>query len=231
MREDICSIPISQVFETRAGCPICRMRDMLEERMLEYIMGAAMMEPDVRMETNRLGFCQQHFFMMLKRRNRLSVALMMDSYLKEQEKELFPKKLPLVKTDYKKQADKIGKQLDSCFVCDKISWSMDRLLSNMMRLYVKERDFRALFDNQPCLCLPHYRLLLETGKKEMDKKYFGDFAAVCEKLAHEYMTALCQDVSHFCTMFDYRNTGEDADWGNSKDSIERCGWFLTSRQP
>ena len=59
MREDICSIPISEIFEPKDGCPFCRMRDMLEDRMATYITGAAMMEPDVRVETNRLGFCHQ----------------------------------------------------------------------------------------------------------------------------------------------------------------------------
>ena len=48
MREDICSIPISEIFEPKDGCPFCRMRDMLEDRMATYITGAAMMEPDVR---------------------------------------------------------------------------------------------------------------------------------------------------------------------------------------
>ena len=42
MREDITSIPISEVFEPRDGCPICRMRDMLEARVVDYITGAAM---------------------------------------------------------------------------------------------------------------------------------------------------------------------------------------------
>lgn len=45
MREDICSIPISEIFEPKDGCPFCRMRDMLEDRMATYITGAAMMEP------------------------------------------------------------------------------------------------------------------------------------------------------------------------------------------
>ena len=48
MREDITSIPISDVFEPRDGCPICRMRNLLEERVADYITGPAMMEPDVR---------------------------------------------------------------------------------------------------------------------------------------------------------------------------------------
>ena len=66
MREDICTIPISEVFEPKEGCPICRMRDTLENRVTEYITGAAMMEPDIREVTNVQGFCYPHFSMMLK---------------------------------------------------------------------------------------------------------------------------------------------------------------------
>ena len=75
MRDDITSIPISEVFEPRDGCPICRLRNTLEDRVVEYITGAAMMEPDVRIETNKQGFCIDHYRMMLKKRNRLGVAL------------------------------------------------------------------------------------------------------------------------------------------------------------
>ena len=57
MRESIYTIPLNDVFGEQDGCPICRMRKMLEGRCIEYIMGAAMMEPDVRVETNRWGFC------------------------------------------------------------------------------------------------------------------------------------------------------------------------------
>ena len=81
MKEAIYTIPISEVFEPKDGCPLCRLRDILEQRCLEYIMGAAMMEPDIRVETNRLGFCKDHYFMMLGRKNRLSIALMLQSHL------------------------------------------------------------------------------------------------------------------------------------------------------
>ena len=81
MREDICSIPVNDVFMPKDGCPFCRMRDMLEDRMATYITGAAMMEPDVRVETNRLGFCTEHFNQILARGSRLSVALILESLL------------------------------------------------------------------------------------------------------------------------------------------------------
>ena len=41
------------------------------------------------------------------------------------------------------------------------------------------------------------------------------------------MKELKSDITHFCSMYDYRNRG--GDWGNSKDSIERSVAFLTGK--
>ena len=83
MADSIYTIPINEIFETECGCPVCAMRNTLEQRCIEYIMGAAMMEPDVRIETNRLGFCKEHLGMMLAQRNRLSLALTLQTHLDE----------------------------------------------------------------------------------------------------------------------------------------------------
>ena len=92
MRESILTVPISEIFEPKDGCPICRMRDVLEKRTVEYIMGAAMMEPDVRIETNKLGFCRTHFEQMLKQKNRLSLALMLQTHIETLNREVFSKR-------------------------------------------------------------------------------------------------------------------------------------------
>lgn len=230
MRNDITSIPVSDVFEPREGCPICRMRDTLENRVVEYITGAAMMEPDVRIETNRLGFCIDHYRMMLDKRNRLGVALMLESHLEEMEKQVFAGK-PLIGKSSGKQAKSAGKAAGTCFVCQQVDWAMDRMLATVCRLWENESDFRKLFDEQPVLCLPHFSLLVQSAETNMGKKNIPDFSKAAARLCHAYLTGLRGDVSHFCRMFDYRNNGEDADWGNSKDSIERAVWWLTAREP
>ncbi len=229
MRDDITSIPVSEVFEPRDGCPICRMRDMLEARVVEYITGAAMMEPDVRIETNEQGFCYTHYQMMLGRRNRLGVALMLESHLNEMEKKVFAG-APLLGKSSKKQAKSAGQAASTCFICRQVDWAMERMLATVCRLWENERDFRRLFEEQPALCLPHFSQLVETAGERMNKKYAPDFAKAASILCRNYLTELRGDVSHFCKMFDYRNNGEDADWGNSKDSIERAVWWLTSRE-
>ena len=91
MRESILTIPVNEIFEPKEGCPICRMRDMLEQRTVDYIMGAAMMEPDVRIETNRQGFCKTHFEQMRACKNRLSLALMLQTHLQSLQKNVFEK--------------------------------------------------------------------------------------------------------------------------------------------
>ena len=86
MQESIFTIPVTELLEEKNGCPICAMVRVLEQRSVEYIMGAAMMEPDVRIETNRLGFCAHHFAQMRTQKNRLSLALILQSHLQELQK-------------------------------------------------------------------------------------------------------------------------------------------------
>ena len=224
MREDICSIPINEVFEPRDGCPFCRMRDMLEDRMATYITGAAMMEPDVRVETNRLGFCYEHFNQILARGSRLSVALILESLLAEVKGQVFPegKSVP------KKIAAAVHGREENCFICGNIKDSMRHLLESALALWQNEPEFRDLYAAQQFICLPHYGMALEAAAK-LPKKSFVPFEAETTRLARAYLEELSGDVTHFCRMFDYRNAG--GDWGNSKDAIERAITWLTSRAP
>ena len=103
------------------------------------------------------------------------------------------------------------------------------MAENLCKLWERERDFRDTFAAQPTLCLPHFALLAQAAGDVMGKRYRGEFCDAASKLAHNELTDLRADVHHFCSMFDYRNSGENADWGTSKDSVERCVHFLTSR--
>ena len=227
MRYDITNIPIAEVFEEKDGCPICRLRNTLEKRAVEYITGAAMMEPDIRIETNKKGFCHTHYRQILGQRNRLSVALMMESHLDELEKEIFS--ASLIGKNAKKQAKDARGKLDSCFVCDQIDDAMNKMLATVCRTWEAQKEFRQLFEEQPCLCLPHFTELVEASVGGMSKKTQPDFAKEASRLAHNYLTELRGAVHHFCGMYDHRNAGNN-DWGNSKDSIERAVWYLTTRE-
>lgn len=226
MRESLLTIPINEILEPKCGCPLCRMRDMLEQRTVEYIMGAAMMEPDVRIETNKQGFCKTHFEQMRNCKNRLSLALMLQSHLQAIQKNIFNRNSVFDKKTAKQK--KVSAINNDCFVCNKVEWGMSRLMVTFYEMFEKSSDFRDLFSQQEMLCLPHYDMLV-SHCGDMDKKYQKRFIDSCNDLVKKYLDSLESDVSHYCSMYDYRNTGKDADWGNSKDSIERAIKFLTTR--
>ena len=228
MRYDITNIPVAEVFEEGDGCPICRLRNMLEKRAIEYITGAAMMEPDIRLETNKKGFCLTHYRQMLGQRNRLSVALTMESRLEELEKQIFSGSF--IGKAAKKQAKDAAEALTTCYVCEQMEDAMTKMLATVCRTWEGQKDFRDLFERQDSLCLPHFAALVESSSGAMSKKAQPDFAKAASKLAKNYLTTLRADVHHFCGMYDHSNAGNN-DWGNSKDSIERSVWYLTSREP
>ncbi len=226
MRDSILTIPISEILEPREGCPICRMRDMLEQRTVEYIMGAAMMEPDVRIETNRAGFCHTHFQQMMKQKNRLSLALMLQTHLEEVDRQLFSRKKLFEPKNARKA--KLSQINESCFVCEKVDWGMERLMRTFFEMS-SHSDIKQLLSEQEYICLPHFDLLQSLAPAYLQKYELDSFNKLISSLTENYIAVLYKDVSQYCSMYDYRNTGKDADWGNSRDSIERAVKFLVSR--
>ena len=216
MRDDITSIPISEVFEPKDGCPVCRLRDMLEERSIKYITGAAMMEPDVRTETNKQGFCRFHYGEMMKVGKKLTVALILQSHLAQVAKDGIS---PLGKKETIKE---------SCFVCNKLERNMQQIVQNVCILWDREKEFRNLYSEQPFICFNHCRMLLGSADK-VSKKDRRDFVKVTKALTEKQMVDLAGDLQHFCDMFDYHNS-ENNDWGTSKDSVERTVEYLTTRK-
>ena len=217
MRETICTIPINDVFGPKEGCPNCRLRDMLEHNYVEYITGAAMMEPDVRVETNQKGFCRNHFEMMVQSGKRLQNALLLQTHLEQIAKDYLPE-APKGKPD-KKQLSALSALQSTCFVCDKIDWGMAHMFETVFRSFENDESFRALFTQL---------MQAAMGKNGVSSKKLPEFYRAAASLAGGYLKTLGGDISHFCTMYDYRSRG--GDWKNSKDAIERAVTFLTGRK-
>ncbi len=229
MKETICTIPINDIFMPKDGCPICRMESMLEEQYVKFITGDSMMVPDVRIETNKKGFCHRHFSQMFEKGQKLPNALILESHLQEIIDNYFPKKIK-GKPD-KKQLEAIKTELSSCYVCDRIKWDMKHFMATIFVEWAKGEEFRKLYNEQPYICLKHYSFIMETAtaKDGIASKHLADFHTETATLTKKYLESLKADITHFCSMFDYRSQGQD--WGTSKDSIERSIQFLTGLAP
>lgn len=229
MKETICTIPINDIFMPKCGCPFCRMESMLEEQYVKFITGDAMMEPNIRIETNKKGFCHRHFSQMFEKGQKLPNALILESHLQEIIDNDIPKKLK-GKPD-KKQLEVIKKRLDSCYVCDRIEWDMHHFCDTIFVEWAKGEEFYKLYNEQPFICFKHYDFIMNvaTQKSKLPSKLLPQFYAETAALTKKYLLSLKEDITYFCSMFDYRNHGKD--WGSSKDSIERSIEFLTGEKP
>ena len=227
--EQIYTIPVNEAFEASAadkscGCPFCTLYNKLEDDELELILGASMMEPDVRIKTNKTGFCRSHYDMMFVRKNRLGMALTLESHLDELMGDIKDKGLLSKPGD--RPMNRITKLESSCYLCDRIEFNFKHMIETAVLLWESDEEFDGKLKAQPYFCLPHYNRLLSVASDRLQKKKFAEFEKICADIVNHYIASLKDDVSWFCKKFDYRYDSEP--WYESRDSVERAIKFLRS---
>lgn len=225
MAETIYTIPINDAFSKNDSCPLCTIMNDLCEGEIDAILGAAKMEPDTRIETNKLGFCAEHFGMLLSKSQKLSVALMLESHLAEIEKHLFSGALF---HSPEKDADYLEKLSESCYICSRLQKHTKRIYDNIFYLYSSDPDFTNKLKNQKSYCLPHYKELIKYAGVFLSKKKYSDFCDIIKTTEKEYLNSLAGELEFFCSKFDYRNAG--GSFGSSKDSPERTIYAITGKK-
>lgn len=246
MKEQIYTIPINEAMEAETECPLCMLLRKCEEEAVDYALGAAMMEPDFRIESNEKGYCRRHFEMMFKKPNKLSLALVMETHLAENEKKLaeFEKAVEALKdgkkglfkkSDSKQTASEMAQMLKtrekSCVICDKINYTMGRYISVFADMWRSEPDFRKKAEESKGFCLPHMRMLLEAADK-LPEKDRAEFAVFLYEKQKSELARIREDVHRFTLKFDYRN--KDMEWGTAADaplrSIEKTAGTISSEE-
>ncbi len=222
MKETICTIPINDIFMEKKGCPFCRMYDMLETQYATFITGSAMMDPETRVSTNKKGFCKKHFEKITEVGKRLPNALILQTHLQYILDNYFPKNTH--SRPDKKKLIALDEMLHTCYICDRIQNDVEHFLRTVFKEWETNPEFRKLYQEQEFICLEHYQQISTISLKGVPAKHLADFHKDTADLAKKQLELLIADTTHFCNMFDYRN--RDADWGNSRDAIERDLRFL-----
>ena len=141
MRQHIDTIPVWDAYKTDCECPLCALEETNENNYVDAFMGGSVMEPDVRVEVNKKGFCGRHFKMMLNNNNRLGVALMAHTYLKETMARLGEASMAVNETParsglFGRKAPQAGADLkeitDTCILCDRLNATMDRYVYTLI---------------------------------------------------------------------------------------------------
>jgi len=212
------------------------MHRTLETNAIDFVMGPSYMEDDIRLETDRVGFCAHHLELMYLNQNRLGLGLMLKTHMDKiisdiEQLQNETASAPVAKTGglFRKKAveapaeDPIHAYIDklnhSCYVCKRIDDIYHRYLETIFYLYKNDPAFRQTFRNSKGVCTPHYDVLRTQAAKHLSGNLFTEFQTDLDRVFLANMKRVRDDVEWFTDKFDYRNA--DKPWKNSKDALPR----------
>jgi len=228
MPDHIHTIPVLDALREPEGCAFCKMHKKLENDAINFVMGPSYMEDDVRMVTNRIGFCNKHLNAMYLNQNRLGLALMTHTHIMKINKDCGKivadkKPIPFFGKDPEGSITRLRAYLEkvnhACYVCDKVDDTFERYIDTFFHIWSHGGDDARLIKEQKGYCNVHFLMLLkkaETLSKGKREKFNEDIIPVWKNM----MADLEDDLDWFIQKFDHRNMNEP--WKNSKDALPRA---------
>ncbi|MCL2224837.1 MAG: DUF6062 family protein [Defluviitaleaceae bacterium] len=228
MPDHIHTIPVLDALREPKACAFCVMYEKLESDSIQFVMGPSYMEDDVRMETNKIGFCKRHLDAMYAQQNRLGLGLMLHTHMQQINKDISDIVKGRVAVSFfgKDKNNTIGrlkghlqKTHESCYVCKKVENTFERYIDTFFHIWAKGGEDAKLIKSQNGYCLPHFIKLLEAaenlgrGKRE---KFLDEIMPAQQ----ERLKEMENDLEWFTLKFDHRNADEP--WKNSKDALPRA---------
>lgn len=240
MKEQLYTIPLMDAFRAEDECPFCYIERNVEQDALDFVLGsdASYMQDHVREETDRIGFCREHYQKMFAYGETLANALILETrmkfLMKEMQKE-FKHYGGATKVGFKDKLRKdvsstkdsnnvsrwIHEKEDSCYICNHIKRNYDRYVATFFVLYRRgEQEFIQLVKNGKGMCLHHLADILDAAPLYLSEKEQKELSKILLPQMEANMQRVLDDIEWLEKKFDYRY--KDAEWKNSKDAVQRA---------
>ena len=103
-----------------------------------------------------------------------------------------------------KLTQKLKDNTETCIICDKIEFHMERYFKTVPALYHDDTKFREQnFNAVKGFCYPHFIRLVENSSKA--GKYSKQFLETITQKERDSLTKLKEEIDEFTLAFDYRN--------------------------
>lgn len=231
MKEHIYTIPVMDGFHEGGECPFCNMYHKLNSDAVDYMLGPSYMEEDIRLETDKQGFCGYHYKQLYSSQNRLGLALMLHTHLQRVSKDMakyssgiaFREKVSI----FSKATEPISKQVttridnvvDSCYICNRVDEFFAHYIETFFHLWKQNNDLKKIVEQSNGFCMKHFSMLLRAAELKLKQSELKSFYNVVMPIQQDNLNRLIDEVDWFIQKFDYRF--QDEPWKNSQDSVPR----------
>ena len=229
------TIPVIDALKEDDECLLCIIQQKTDKLYTESFLGGSVTSPETRVQVNEHGFCPYHFRKLYQQKNRLGLALITHTYMRETVRQLKSreKKLPLntkkklfavKKGDEFRQFEEFCQWLENkhneCMVCKKVNEAMDRYIYTMLYLFRTSEDFRHGLQNSKGLCLQHLKRSVEIANEQFGAAGAAEWLRFIMPLMYKSFERIDSELDWFEKKFDYRFREEP--WGTAEDSLVRA---------
>ena len=241
MKYQLETIPIWEAFRQNSECPLCLLEESNQKNYTNFFLGDSVMDPDIRIEVNKKGFCALHLELLFKGGHKLGLALMAHTHLQELLQKIKKKAFLLIsktenasgKSDMQKPFKRektlarslkelrilLSTQEKQCLFCERLNTTLRRYAFTIIYLFKKDEKFSKVLKASRGFCLHHLILILDMASENLSKKMILEFLKMLLPLQEKNLERLEKELHWFTKKFDYRN--QDKSWKTSKDALPR----------
>ena len=187
MKYHIDTIPVWDAYHLEDQCPLCVLEYKSEKEYVDFFLSGSVMESSTRIEVNKVGFCGNHFKLLYSEKNRLGLALITHTHLKETIEKLNNLSKALGPIQNESFVSKLGSLLpkrmggpdaalnnllswldehhESCMICDRIENLLNRYAFTILHLWQKDQEFQKTISASKGFCLHHLALMMRIARK------------------------------------------------------------------
>ena len=248
MKEQLYTIPLMDAFRAEDECPFCYIERNVEQNALDFVLGpqASYMQDHVRAETDKMGFCREHYQKMFAYGETLANALILDTRLqaliaemKKEMKHYSSEKIGVIdklrkSEESAKNSNNVSRWIhekeESCYICNHIKRNYERYIATFFYLYKKgDSEFINLVKKGKGLCLHHLADILDAASLHLSEKEQRNLRDILFPQTIENFERVLEEIDWLEKKFDYRYKNDD--WKNSRDAVQRAMQKITGGYP
>jgi len=238
---------IHDAYAERGECPLCSVMTTVETNYLRSFRGARVMAPEVRVGTNRSGFCPEHYERLYRGEGKLGLGLMVHTHLAE----LLPSlrrelqaaltqalgKAPgLLARLRARRADsaagglaaRLRHLVSRCYICDMLARDLEHFCFTVLYLWQRDAAFPGTLRASRGFCLSHYAALLHKAERMLRPEELRGWLGDTVPLEIQSLERLEQEVLSFTQSYHHTARGSPRD-AEERTALSRAVQKLSGR--